>query len=347
MFNKKRYVLLIVITLICLPFMMSTALIQAQGEVVFQIPEKVTVNSSDISLASLVEINAEGDMDKIFSRLEEEISLDFRYSFTTNLSSSYLHQLFEQLEIEQPYVLDLPDGGVDVRLESEKIPYSELISSYQEQIADEMKIEPENIAIEPVIEPDTNYPVEGEFVLPRIDPSLIPGTVNTRIQVYFEGEEWDEIFLPLEIDYYRKVYIAEREILPGESLNREDFRQEKSEESFNGRGEPITSWADQLESEKIAQTRIREGRILSSAHFGSGVEKTSNHEDNSDNQSNENVVWWNDQLTARVEIGSILITTKVEAQEAGAIGEIIEVENLESGEILEARIESAEEVVIE
>ena len=332
----------------------------AEEIVTVTIPEQVEITGSRILLTEIAEI--EGGDENLWQTMQTtDLAVAPRLGFYHRLSRDLIVRAIQNQNDLPPIELQMGEW-VLVGIKTQKIDYQEILDFVEEWLAVNTDYSREKIKVK------LNYH-PGEIVLPQKDYHLeiesldinhLPGFVS--VVVLINIDEWSpkRIFLGLEIALNTDVYRAQRTIIRGSKLNRDDFVKENIELNFKLNGQIITDWEDPLIQQGMVKIPLGEGNILTDYY----LEKNNNDRRNQQsdereptatgnnlavisNDYNEPLVRWGDRVTVQISINNLQVATTVRVREAGHKGELVTVENESTGYQFKARIISSELVTVD
>lgn len=167
----------------------------------------------------------------------------------------------------------------------------------------------------------------GEYELKISDQQKInfPNT-NLKLEIWREGRKIRQLFYPVKIKLIMEVLTAAQDLKLNSRLSKKDFKLEKKE--IKDSPEKIISDFSELDFNNLVLSRsLARGDILTSDQLKIPL-----------------AVKWGQKLHLKVKINNIKVSTFVEAKERGKIGEIITVENINSGYQFQVEVISSNEV---
>ncbi len=346
---KKNYIKTVTLILVLI-FVFS---VSTQAEVInITIPAEVEVTDINILLGEIAEIRGlSGD------HLQEIEMIDLGDSPGPNNRVI----LYRDIIVNQLEKYDFTDDNIEINipqrisviLRTQKLEIDQLIDIIKDKVSEEFDYDRESIIINHLYDyrdiylPLTDYDIEIDV----LNQDQIPGTVTLILKIIINEEIWERRFLPgMEIIITKDVFVANRNIMRGNQLNIDDFSQETKEIDSQYRGQLIQDSDDPLFEEGVIKVSMGKGDLLTSYYIDTDLNKQntglSNNNTNTGINQNE-IVRWGDVLTASVSIGQLQISVKVKARETGQIGEIITVENINSGQQFSALVLSSKRVEVE
>ena len=360
--NMKKYMCFLLMILSALFFCWSVT-VGAEVGVEIEISGEVTVPSSRITLGDIAQISGKEDTVEVDALKQELEDLFIKQAFENGYRDGLRRSLVERQLEEHGYLesgvhLNMSAEEAVLMLETKRLDYDDVLNKIGDYIARELDIEPENIELDLFLKPgEVIIPETGKIMLDGINLNNIPGSINPRINVFLEDQFKKTVYLGLDVSVWQYVYEAREDIAPGMDLKRDVFDKKQIKLDSADRKKLVSEWETAVLEGAKSDQRIREGSFLkidaitykdSPYRTGFDVEHEFEDPENRQARKQEEIeIRWGDEMKATVSIGGINISTIVRARETGTIGDIIEVENIESGEIITGRIKSSEEIIID
>lgn len=302
--------------LICLAVIILIFLVTANAAAFeITIASEVEVNSAEIYLAEIAAINA-GELSA--AQLNELKTLKLKNSpkpgyrkrltrVLVDLSIKNLGYKSSEFKLNMPQVVEI--GRKEFKISQNEI--LALVKSHFESNLDskikKIEIESRNNRNEPKIS-FSNYELK---LAPEQNLSL--SKRNFKFEVWQNDKKVDQFFYPLQINILIDAVVANKNIKRDTTLNQSDFIIKEKNVSTNYE-DLITDFSEiDFENNKLSHN-LNKGELLKKNYLKKPY-----------------VIKWGQKLHLEAEVNNIMISTFVEAKERGKIGDIITVENLNSG----------------
>lgn len=291
-----------------------------------EIRPEVRVSSSEIKLAEIAEINA---AQLSAAELEELKKLSFASSPAPGYSKRITRVLVDlsirnlgykknDFQLEMPKTITVERKASVIK--AEKI--SKLVEDY---LQDNLDYSAEQIVLEKRNSKEIEIPA-GDYQLKIADDQRLslPNT-NLKLEVWQDGKRIRSIFYPVRIALKLKVVVADKNLRNNSKINKSDFK--VKEEKISGNPENLITEISEINFNNAELARnLDKGDILKTGHLKIPY-----------------AVKWGQKLHLDVEVNNIKISTFVEAKERAKVGEVITVENLDSGYEFQVRVLSPTE----
>jgi flagella basal body P-ring formation protein FlgA len=153
----------------------------------------------------------------------------------------------------------------------------------------------------------------------------LPNT-NLKLEVWQDRERLRSLFYPVKINLQLEVLTANKNLRGNSKIRKEDFK--ITEKSISGDPKKIVRDWSKIDLNNVQLSRsLKKGDLLKFSYLKIPY-----------------AVKWGQKLHLKVKVNNIKVSTFVEAKERGKIGEIITVENLNSGYQFQVLIVSPTEV---
>lgn len=323
MIRYMRYLTVVFLLL----FVITSAIGAENGTIT--IPEVVEVNKQQIRVGDIA------DLDNIEQQTADtikniELGNSPRPGHSRKLSREFVKLKFRnngidpdnyQLEISRLFTVER--GSNTVNSEEIAVFATNYVEEKVMEIGDNYEInvtrQPRKVEISAAdynlkIGRDVDDPV-GNFSLPVI--------------VEVDGSTARRVFVGLEVNVYREVYVAKRDLNRGDSITKDDFElTEKEIDSLHR--EPLLDWDNEILEEGVLKNTLRQGDILTANLLEKRV-----------------LIRRGDTVQALVKVGNVRLSTAVKALDNGKKDDHIQVENTENGERFRARVLDSDQVLVE
>ncbi|MFN2340991.1 MAG: flagellar basal body P-ring formation chaperone FlgA [Halanaerobium sp.] len=317
---KKVGLLLLFLILIIFSFKVSAFEIM--------INEEEEVSSSQIKLDEIAEIKAAelsaGELEDLKNlKLEKSPAPGYKKRLTRVLVDLSIQNLGFA---KNSYRLEMPKT-ITISRKSKVIPAAEIKTMAEDYLRKNLDFSDESIVIESNRSLADLEIGAGDYELQIAENQNLnlPAT-NLKLEVLQEGKIVRRIYYPVTIKLKLEVYTAAREISSNSKLNKSDFKREKRVIS----GDPediIRDWdAENLKNKNISR-KLQVGDILKFSNLDTPF-----------------AVNWGDKLRLTINQNNIRLSTFVLARGRGKVGEVIKVENMDSGYKFRVEIVSETEV---
>lgn len=327
MLNKKSILYAIIIVLA-----LSTPILSAE----IYLYDEAEINSSKIILGDIAEIKADSDTiyEKLASLELEDAPRPGRYvEMNPELVSLYIRNKgFARSDYQI-----ISDGNIKIKVSSQKLSVETLFNKVEQDIRN---ITNDDIELQ-TIEQDFQIEVEllsgpGDMVTPAGDISIViaeninnpAGRLNIPVEIYVDGDYWNRVFMTLRIDYQMEVYLFSNDISRNQKINDMDLVLKETQFDFYPT-ELVLNLNNEIVRHGVTSRNYQEGHILKLSMF-----------------EYPDIISFNQEVIAEFEHGAVFVTTKVKARDNGSIGEIIEVENIDTGRRMKAEVLSENRVRI-
>lgn len=294
-----------------------------------EISKEAEVESPQITLAAISKINAADLSDQQLEELKElNLSRSAAPGYKKQLTRVLVDLSIKNLGYNKAdYKLIMPKN-ILVSRKSSVIKAEEIKKLAEKYLLSKLDFPPEDILIKAGRKLKDINTAAGNYKLTiREGQSISLPDSNLAVEIIQNGEKIRTIYYPLKIKLKLNVYTAKKDLALNSALHRSDFKLQKIEISGNPE-DFLKTWPDNLNNKKLARS-LKKGEILTFNDL-----KT------------PDAVKWGDKLHLSYKMNNIIISTFVAARERGKIGDLITVENLNSGYRFKARIISSNEVVI-
>lgn len=318
---KNRYLILIIFIII---FFVSANVIAVE----IDIPAQVQVRGEQILLGEISQIS--GENKEIIENIKTiELAKSPLPGYSKKLSRELIRLILKNKGYDLKDIeLDIPDVFT-VSAKSKKIAIENVLKFAREYIKEnisygnqqiEVKI---NSRLNEIVIPDSDYSFAVEA-----NKEIGLGNNSLPLIINVNGKEYKRIYLMVEVNLIKNVYIARKDLEQAQQLKREDFRLERREIN-DERGTLIIEWKQDFFENRVLTNPLQKGEILKEDMLKKPV-----------------VINWGDKVQALVKIGSVEIATLVSAREKGKVGDYITVENIKTGHKFKARVVNSQLVEI-
>lgn len=292
------------------------------------IKEEVKVRALEITLDEIAEIKAP---ELSAAAVEELRNLSFKDSpnpgYQKRLSRVLVDLTIQNLGYKKDqYKLQMP-GTVIVRRKSSVITKAEIAALVEDYLKSNLDFEAEQLIIKSRSSLSQVEIPAGDYELKVAENQnlSLPNT-NLKLEVWQNGEQVRSLFYPVKINLLLEVLTANKDLNINSKIKRSDF--EIKNQSISGDPEElIKDWSEvDINNVKLSRS-IKKGEVLKSSYLKVPY-----------------AVKWGQKLNLQVKVNNIHVSTFVEAKERGKIGEIITVENLNSGYQFQVEVVSPTEV---
>ncbi|MFW5962078.1 MAG: flagellar basal body P-ring formation chaperone FlgA [bacterium] len=316
MTNEKKFCIVIILFSLAIVTGVSQA-----STIEILVPSQITTNEPYIFLKDVAFIvGPEEDVAKIG---QINIGKSPNPGFHRNISKTLINlNIKKEGYEEKDYILNM-GNFVKIEVSQKKIEAEELITVVRDYIQEKIASEKNEINVElnrnipAIITPDVDYKLRVSYN----NSSALRGNISIPIDVIIDNKVWRKIFLGVKISIVEEVYVANRNIQRGKSINKEDFTLETRNLDQLSNGEPITVFTDKLLENSVLNINIKAGDVLTEKHLKQPF-----------------ILAWGDEVTAKMTSGNIEFSTMVRAEQRGRIGDIIKVKNIQSNKNLKAKI---------
>lgn len=293
-----------------------------------EIGSEVEISREKITLGEIAEIKA-GGLTAV--KLEELKNLSFKKSpapgYKKRLTKVLVDLSIKNLGYQQnQYNLKMPQTVI-VKRKSTIIKKEEIAEIVREYLNKKLNFSKEKFRLEAAASGrDLEIPA-GEYEIKISDQQKInfPNT-NLKLEIWQRDKKIRQRFYPIKIILFLDVLTAARNLTANSRIRKTDFKVEKKE--IVGNPEKLISDFSELDFNNLALSHsLKKGDILNSNDLRQPI-----------------AVKWGQKLHLKVNIDKINISTFVEAKERGKIGDIITVENINSGYQFQVKVISANEV---
>jgi len=292
------------------------------------INSEVEVSASQITLGEISKIKAP---ELSASGLEELKNLSLKKSPNPGYSKR-LSQVLVDLSIrnlgyrKSQYQLQMPNT-VMVNRKSNLIKEAEILTLIDNYLKNNLGFEAEQLIIESRKSLNEVKIAAGDYELKIADDqNLSLPNINLKLEVWQNGARLRSLFYPVKINLQLEVLTANKDLNSGSKIRKSDF--DIKEMSISGDPDKIIRDWSQINLNNVELSRsLKKGEVLKSNCLKIPY-----------------VIKWGQKLNLRLNLNNIHVSTFVEAKERGKIGEIITVENLNSGYQFQVEVVSPTEV---
>ncbi len=292
------------------------------------IDRELLVESPQITLKEIAEIKAP---ELSAAALKELKSLTFKRSpnpgYSKRLSRVLVDLTVQNLGYQKrEFKLQMPKIVV-VKRKSNLIKESEIYNLVENYLKTNLDFNSDKLIIESKNSMRGIEIPAGDYQLKIAENQKLslPNT-SLKLEVWQNGEQLRSLFYPVEIKLVMKVLTAAEDLKSGTKINKSDFK--LKEKSIAGDPEQIISSFSEIDFNNIELSRsLKKEEFLKFSYLKIPY-----------------AVKWGQKLNLRLNRNNIRISTVVEAKERGKIGEMITVENLNSGYQFQVEVVSPTEV---
>lgn len=321
MLSLKKNILIFLVLII-----LSISLNAAAFEVT--IDSEAEIVSSKIKLGEIAEIRAPG---LSAAKLEELKDLTFKQApapgYSRRLSRVLVDLSIQNLGYDQnEFKLKMPKN-ITVSRKTAAISEEEISRLVKEYLKSNLDYSLNQLVLESRASDRSVKIPAGQYKL-RIaeDQNLSLPNVNLKLEVWQDKKKIRQIFYPVKINLLLDVLVAAENLSANTAVKKSDFK--VAEKKITSDPEKIIRSSSELDFNNIKLSRsLNKGDILKRNYLKVPI-----------------AVKWGQKLHLKVKKNSIRISTFVEAKERGRIGDIITVENLNSGYKFQVKIVSPTEV---
>lgn len=293
-----------------------------------EINNEVEVSSDEVYLGEIAEIKA---ADLSPAERKELINLVLKSSpnpgYQKRLSRALVDLSIQNLGYKKSqFSLKMP-ATVVVSRRSSVISEDSISALVEDYLKTNLDFDAEKIMIESRSSTRELKIAAGDYEL-RVaeNQNLSLPDINLKLEVWQNGEKLRSLFYPVKVELLLEVMTAAENLKSGAQINKSDFTVQ--EKSISGDPEEIVQdWSEIKAANVLLARNLKKGEILKL-----------------NNLKIPYAVKWGQKLNLKVNVNNINLSTFVEAKERGKIGEIITVENLNSGYQFQVEVVSPTEV---
>lgn len=293
-----------------------------------KIGSEVEVTKEQISLGEIAKIKA---LELSASQLEELKNLSFKKSpapgYKKRLTRVLVDLSIKNLGYQKKqYQLKMPKT-ITVRRKSIVIEEAEIKAVLRKYLADNLDFKAEDFHLESKKNIKDLKIAAGNYELKISDQQKIslPNT-NLKLEIWNGTQKIRQVFYPVKITLVLDVVVAKKNLSFNSNISKSDFKIEKKE--LSGDPKKIVSDFAELNFDNLKLIHsLAKGDILSFDDLKTPI-----------------AVKWGQKLHLKANINNVSVSTFVEAKERGKIGDIITVENLNSGYQFQVKVLSSTEV---
>ena len=313
---------IIVLTLIVL----CLALPAAAFEIRISAVERVS--KDQITLAEIAAVSSfSGEKAELEELQRLELSTAPRAGYAKNINRVLIELSIKSLGYSEADFELLMPKRVRVERQSQIIKAAEIESFIKSYLESEVKREDSQVIIETISELKDEQIAAGDYRFRIADNfSASFGRNNLPLEIVIGERVEKRLFYNFKLGLKTTVLTAARNLAYGTIITEADFISEEKK-LFANADEQLREWNDaQLAGQELRRT-LRKGDLLSLRDL-----------------KDPYVVEWGDKLRLNMELNSVSLSATVEARGRGTVGDLITVENIDSGYRFQARIISASEV---
>ncbi|OEG61920.1 flagella basal body P-ring formation protein FlgA [Halanaerobium saccharolyticum] len=293
-----------------------------------EIKKEAEVNSAEIYLGEIAEIKAGGLSESALTELENLVlksspNPGYQKRLTrvlVDLSIQNLGYKKSQFNLKMPATVVVSRRSIEISEAEISALVEDYLKTKLDFAAEKIIIKSRNSAPELKI-------AAGDYQLKVAEnQNLSLPDINLKLEVWQDGKKLRRLFYPVQVELLLEVLTAAKDLKSGAKIKKSDFTVQ--EKSISGAPEKIVQdWSEINASNVLLARNLNKGEILKS-----------------NNLKIPYVVKWGQKLNLKVNVNNINLSTFVEAKERGKIGEIITVENLNSGYQFQVEVVSPTEV---
>ncbi len=289
---------------------------------------EVEVSAPQITLGEIAEIKAPELADAAVKELR---ALSFKDSPNPGYSKR-LSQVLVDLTIQDlgyhksQFQLQMPNT-VMVNRKSSLIKEAEISRLVEDYLKSNLGFEPDQLIIESRGSLNEVEIAAGDYELKIAEnQNLSLPNINLKLEIWQNGDRLRSLFYPVRINLRLEVLTANRDLNSNSKIKKSDFA--IKEQSISGDPEELIRDWSEIDLNNVELSRsLKKGEVLRFNYLKIPY-----------------VIKWGQKLNLRLNHNNIKISTFVEAKERGKIGEIITVENLNSGYQFQVKVVSPTEV---
>jgi flagella basal body P-ring formation protein FlgA len=293
-----------------------------------EIKKEAEVNSAEIYLGEIAEIKAGGLSESALIELENLVLKSSpNPGYQKRLSRVLVDLSIQNLGYKKSqFSLKMP-ATVVVSRRSSEISEAEISALVEDYLKTKLDFDSEKIIIKSRSSAPELKIAAGDYQL-RVaeNQDLSLPDINLKLEVWQDEKKLRSLFYPVKIELLLEVLTAAKDLKSNSKIKRSDFRIQKKIIS----GDPeeiIQEWSEINLANVLLARNLSKGEVLKF-----------------NNLKIPYVVKWGQKLRLKVKVNNIKLSTFVEAKERGKIGEIITVENLNSGYQFQVEVVSPTEV---
>ena len=319
MFNKKCFLYIIVIVLF-----LSAPVLSAE----IYLYDDVEINSSKIILGEIARI--ETDSDNVYKALSDiELGDAPRPGRSVEMNPELISLHIRNNGFNRSDYNINSDGNIRIHVSSQNLSSEDLFNKVEKVIKEEIYKDLEAYALEQDIQisiellsspGDKDIP-DGEINV-EIDNEINrpAGRLNIPVKIYIDENYWSRVFMTLRVNYLMDVYLLKNDLTRNQRINESDLVYEETKFDFFP-DKLILSLNNEIIEHGVTNRSYQKGQILKLSML-----------------EYPDVITFNQEVIAEFGQGSVFVTTKVKARDNGSIGEIIEVENIDTGKRIQAEV---------
>lgn len=319
MLNKKNVLLIIILVLT-----LTAPILSAE----IYLYDEVEINSSKIILGEIAEIDT--DSNEIYEELSAiELGDAPRPGRSLEMNPELVSLYIRNNGFSRDDYEIISNGNIKIKVRSKELSGEDLFSKVEkiirEKINDNVDLEALNkdflIDIKLISGPDNITTPAGDLkILIAEDIKRPAGRLNLPVEIYVDDNYWKRVYMTLGINYQMEVYLLENNISRNEKIEKDDLISKDTMFDFYP-NELVLNLENEIFRHGVTRRNYQKGDILKLSML-----------------EYPDIISFNQEITAEFEHGSVFVKTKVKARGKGSIGEIIEVENIDTGQIIKAEI---------
>lgn len=290
--------------------------------------DEVEINSSKIMLGDIAKI--ETGSDTVYEKLVNlELGDAPRPGYDLEMNSELVSLYIRNNGFKRSDYSIISDNNVKIKSSSKELSIEALFNKVENAIKNKIY---DNVDLKP-IEKDFNINLvlisgPGDLVTPAGDIRVSiaenikkpAGRLNLPVEIYVDDNYWKRVFMTLRINYQMEVFLLKANISRNTGINKNNLILKDTEFDFHPT-ELVLNLDNEIISHGVTRRNYQQGDILkvSMLEF-------------------PDIISFNQEVIAEFEQGSVFVTTKVQARENGSRGEIIEVENIDTGQTIKAEV---------
>ncbi|MFW6381875.1 MAG: flagellar basal body P-ring formation chaperone FlgA [Bacillota bacterium] len=319
MFNIKNVLLAIMIILIFSMPILSTEI---------YLFDEAEISSYKIILGEIAEINT--DSNETYEKLSAiELGEAPRPGRSLEISPELVSLYIRNEGFARSDYNIISEDNIIIKVSSQELTVDKLLNKVEKLIKDEIH---DNTELQ-ALEEDFKIEIEllsgpGKKVIPAGDVSIViaediekpAGRLNIPVEIYVDNKYWDRVYMTLRINYQMNVYLLDKDLSRNQAIDDDDLVLKEKEIDFYPI-ELVLNLDTEIVQHGVSIRNYQKGEILRLAML-----------------EYPDIISYNQEIIGEFEQGSVYVTTKVKARGNGSIGEIIEVENVDTGKIMKAKV---------
>ena len=320
MFNKKCFLYIIVIVLF-----LSAPVSSAE----IYLYDDIEINSSKIILGEIARI--ETDSDNVYKALSNmELGDAPRPGRDVELNPELVSLYIRNNGFARNDYEIISDGNIKISVSSQELSIKTLFNLVQENIEESIY---NDFDLQAIDQEDFQIVIEltsgpGDLVTPAGDISIVipedikrpAGRLNIPVEIYIDDEYWNRVFMTLMINYQMEVYFLRDNITRNQKIDDNDLVIKETQIDFHPT-ELVLNLDNEIVQHGVTKRNYNRDEVLKLSML-----------------EYPDIISFNQEVIAEFEQGAVFVTTKVKARDNGSIGEVIEVENIDTGRRMKAEV---------